>query len=55
LGRPPTSEESARWTAAVHEFAAGHQIADKDVMGSLVVWRDVAHALYNTKEFIYVR
>lgn len=55
LGRPPTAEESARWVAAVQEMAEFHQVADKGLAHSRATWKDVAHALFNSQEFIYLR
>jgi hypothetical protein len=55
LGRKPTHDEVARWTAAVADFAALREVQPTEVLASVGVWRDVAHAIFNTKEFIYVR
>jgi hypothetical protein len=55
FGRKPTPDEVSRWTAAVADFAALHGVPSTEVPSSAAVWRDVAHALFNTKEFIYVR
>ena len=46
LGRPPTAEESGRarsfltWTAAE---------------GTAAPWAELAHAMFNLKEFIFIR
>ena len=53
LGRSPNADESARWTAAAEDLARLHGIAVKDLMNSAAVWTDLAHALFNTKEFLY--
>ncbi|WP_072022268.1 PSD1 and planctomycete cytochrome C domain-containing protein [Zavarzinella formosa] len=55
LGRPATTGELERWKVAVRDFASAHGIADGQVMASPVVWKDIAHAMFNVKEFIYVR
>lgn len=55
FGRPPTAAEIERWRAAVADLAALHGAANDDVLRSVPVWKDVAHALFNTKEFIYIR
>jgi hypothetical protein len=55
LGRKPTHEEVNRWTAAATDFAALRNVQPAEVLSSADVWRDVAHALFNTKEFSYVR
>jgi hypothetical protein len=53
LGRPPKEAEVKRWVALVADLAAAH--GAKDVLTSVPVWKDTAHALFNTKEFIYLR
>ncbi len=50
LGRPPSDSELLRWTVAVGEFSQ----AD-DPMMDQTAWEELAHALFNTKEFIYYR
>ena len=50
LGRAPHSHEVRRWTAAVSDFSQ----AD-DLMTDKAAWAALAHALFNTKEFIYYR
>ncbi len=55
FGRPATPEEQQRWQAVVQDFANLHQIPAAEVTTSVKVWQDVAHALLNTKEFLYVR
>jgi hypothetical protein len=54
LGRDPQSEELDRWAALVDDLAVLHG-AGSDVLRSHQVWQDVAHTMYNVKEFIYVR
>jgi hypothetical protein len=61
FGRNPEAAELARWTTIAHELAemhygaAIHSLAPGDIMKSLDVWKDLAHTMFNTKEFIYVR
>ncbi len=50
LGRPPSTHEVDRWTAAVTSFAQSN-----DVMTDEAAWAELAHVLFNTKEFIYYR
>ena len=50
LGRPPSPDESRRWAVAVGEFSQSH-----DVMKDVAAWAELAHALFNVKEFIYYR
>ncbi len=61
LGREPEPGELTAWTEAVHNFESLHQRrtegspSSEDVLKSLAVWKDMAHALFNATEFIYVR
>jgi hypothetical protein len=54
LGRPPTEEERQRFERAVAELAALEGVPAEDVLRSRAVWKDVAHAVFNLKEFIYI-
>ena len=54
LNRPPTSDELARFEKAITQLAELHQVAASDVLKSQLLWRDVAHAMFNLNEFIYV-
>jgi hypothetical protein len=51
LGRPATASERARFTGLAAEVAS-LQGVPRD---SATVWRDVAHAVFNLKEFVYIR
>ena len=53
LGRPATTEELAKWHGLTVEFVQRH--AAEDPLRSEAVWRDVAHTLFNLKEFLYLR
>jgi hypothetical protein len=55
LGRPPQAAETARIAAFVRQLAALQQVPEADILKSRPVWKDVAHAVFNLKEFIYVR
>jgi hypothetical protein len=48
--RSATSPELERW---IHAFEAFSQVEEK--MNDKKAWAEMAHALYNTKEFIYYR
>lgn len=50
LGRLPSAEETQRWTEAVVSFAESGE-----VMSSQTAWAELAHALFNTGEFIHYR
>ena len=53
--------ELTSWTTMAHELAemhygaAIHSLTPGDIMKSLDVWKDLAHTMFNVKEFIYVR
>ena len=61
LGREPEAGELTTWAQAVHDFNALHQSrsdgspSSEDLLQSVAVWKDTAHAIFNTTEFIYVR
>ena len=55
FGRQPDSEELARWMSAVQDFAEFHKVDEAEILGSSEIWMDVAHTIFNTKEFIYVQ
>ncbi len=54
FGRPPRSEERSRFENAVRRLAELHQAPADRVLQSQAIWKDVAHTLFNLKEFIYV-
>jgi hypothetical protein len=53
LGRAPSSIEMARWTKAARDLAELQGISAQDLMTNVQVWTDLAHAMFNTKEFLY--
>jgi len=55
FGRNPSKQEITRWTRAVADLAALHHVEATKQANSLAIWKDVAHAFLNTKEFIYIR
>ena len=61
FGRDPDEQERTRWISAVHDIAGLYQdIPEKTsppggLMDSLDVWKDMAHAMFNAKEFLYVQ
>ena len=52
--RPPREEEQEGFAQAVVAPAALHQVPPAETLHSQAVWRDVAHAMFNMKEFIYI-
>ena len=55
LARRPQPEELTRLRGLAAELASLHGVAREDLLASRAVWKDVAHALFNLKEFIYLR
>ena len=55
FAREPDAEEMSGALAFVADLAMTHNVQPKDRLASERVWQDFAHALYNMKEFIYVR
>lgn len=54
LGRQPAIEERRRFEAAALQFAELHQVPPEGLLQSQAVWKDLAHAVFNLKEFIYI-
>ena len=48
--RPPSPPELEKWTAAVRDFAS-----TADVLHDEAAWTHLAHAIFNTQEFIHYR
>lgn len=55
LGRWPDDIERARFTGLAKELASLHNTSQDQVLKSRDVWKDIAHAIFNLKEFIYLR
>lgn len=55
LGRAPQKAEAERLEQAIREIATLQNVPEAEIMKSRAVWKDVAHAVFNLKEFIYVR
>jgi len=61
FSRKPDDAELERWTKIARDFAArqqdtsSHSPIQGDLMKSLDVWKNIAHTMFNAKEFIYVR
>ncbi len=51
FGRLASADEVERWGRAAREFSS----RPEDLMGDTSAWSEVAHALFNTKEFLYYR
>ncbi|MEO2049121.1 MAG: PSD1 and planctomycete cytochrome C domain-containing protein [Pirellulales bacterium] len=55
LSRKLNPDENKRWTSAVLQVAVLHDVPPDDILTSLAIWQDICHALFNLKEFIYLR
>jgi hypothetical protein len=55
LGRSPTQAEADGFRAAAARLASAHSLAEQDVLRSEALWRDLAHAMFNLQEFVYIR
>ncbi len=55
LGRPGNIGEVKRFEKAVQDLATLNDVPPAEVLKSKVVWKDIAHAFFNLKEFIYVK
>jgi mono/diheme cytochrome c family protein len=54
LSRSPTAEERARFEQTIAQLAEFQQIPANDVLNSRPIWKDVAHAVFNLQEFLYI-
>jgi Protein of unknown function (DUF1553) len=54
LGRPPTAEEQSRFEQVALQLAELQQVPADAVLSSRAVWKDLAHAIYNLQEFVYI-
>ena len=52
FGREPQDDELSRWNAAVREFATPN---GGELMQDEAAWAQLAHALFNTTEFLFYR
>jgi mono/diheme cytochrome c family protein/cytochrome c553 len=55
FAREPDDNELAAAQAFVADLLKTHKVNEKDTLSNVRVWQDFAHALFNMKEFIYVR
>jgi len=51
LARSPSQEETTRFAGLIDRLAT---LRDSSSGDDSALWRDVAHVLLNTKEFLYV-
>ena len=55
LGRMPDDAERARLAGFANELVSLHQAPPDKILGYRDIWRDLAHTIFNLKEFIYLR
>ncbi len=55
LGRTPDEAELARFSGLEKELASLHKAPADKILDNKEVWKDMAHAIFNLKEFIYLR
>ncbi len=54
LGRPPAPDERERFERFVTQLAELERVPPAGVPSSAAVWREVAHAMFNMREFITI-
>jgi hypothetical protein len=54
-GRPPLDHESNRWREAFDQIAALARLDPDTALDEPTAWKEMAHSIFNTKEFIYIR
>ena len=55
LSRSPSPGEVARFGELTRKLGRLYQVPPEHILTSKKIWKDVAHSLFNTKEFIYLR
>ena len=55
LGRPPTPDEVSKADAFLRVLAKEHDVPQDEIEASPRVWQDLAQAVFNFKEFIYIQ
>ena len=55
LGRPPADDERDRIVTFVHWLEKYYEVAPGESLANPIIWQDVAHLFFNTKEIIYIR
>ena len=54
LSRPANARELGRFESAALQFAKSRNVRPEEISRALPVWRDLAHAMFNLKEFIRI-
>lgn len=55
LNRYPTAEEQESMEGLAERFADLHGVPTENILNSVPVWRDMAHTIFNLREFVYIR
>jgi len=55
FARQLTRDEKDRWLRLIVQLQKEHQVAEERILENHAVWKSVCHAVYNMKEFIYIR
>ena len=55
FGRPCSQNDESRIQELLVELARLHGVSDPNVLSHKGVWKDVAHALFNLSEFVYLQ
>jgi hypothetical protein len=54
VNRSPTTEERSRFEQTIRQLAELYSVPADGVMNSPAIWKDIAHALFNLNELIYI-
>lgn len=54
VGRSPSSEERVQFARAAMQFAELERVPHADLLTNQAVWKDMAHAVLNLQEFIFI-
>ena len=54
LARPATESDTQRFEKLADRLVELHQVPAQDILTSAVVWKDIAHVMFNSREFVYI-
>ena len=52
--RPMQNDELAQFARTVGQMAELHSVGESELLTSQLVWKQVAHSIFNLSEFIHV-
>ncbi len=55
VSRQPEPIELSRFEGLVRQLAELHSVPADEILKNPLVWKDTAHAVFNLKEFVYIR